>query len=131
MSNDLEAFAVMWQMRKDAEEKAKSERREIEDRIVAILNNPPETSGVKKVAKSLKVTYNLRETIDANKLQEVAEAAGLKDELGMVFRWKPEINKREWKAADQSIINVFSKAITRKPGRPTFHAVEKKESDNE
>ena len=130
MIDDLEALAVMWQKRKDVEAEAQRERREIEDRIVAILNNPPETSGVKKVAKSLKVTYNLRETIDANKLQEVAEAAGLKDELGMVFRWKPEINKREWKAADQSIINVFSKAITRKPGRPTFQAVEK-DKDNE
>ena len=130
MSNDLEALAVMWQKRKDVEAEAQRERREIEDRIVAILNNPQETSGVKKVAKSLKVTYNLRETIDANKLQEVAEAAGLRDELGMVFRWKPEINKREWKAADKSIINVFSKAITRKPGRPTFQSVEK-DKDNE
>ena len=42
-------------------------------------------------------------------------------EIDRLFRWKPELNLKEWKTASDEVKAVISSAITTQPGRPTFH----------
>jgi hypothetical protein len=58
--------------------------------------------------------------VDSEKLQELAAEAGLTDHLSTLFRWKPEIEMKAWKATDPSITSALADAITVTPGRPSF-----------
>jgi hypothetical protein len=68
----------------------------------------------------VKVSGRINQTVDGDKLQEIAMEHGLSDHLANLFRWKPEINAKAWKACDDSITRPLLLAVTTKPGRPTF-----------
>jgi hypothetical protein len=122
----LDDLTAAWRKAKDAETAAQAERRQIEDTIAAIVDLAADLDGT-VTHGALKITGRIDRKVDAERLQELAIEAGLTDHLSALFRWKPEINKRAWDLADESITRPLSGAITSKPGRPSFALTDKKE----
>jgi hypothetical protein len=109
MSRNL---AAEWMEAKAAETAAIERRRQIEDEMTA---NPSDYPGYK-----VRVTARDNWKIDSEKLQEVAEAAGLTHHLPRLFRWKPEVEMRLWKASDEAITRPLLDAITITPARASY-----------
>jgi len=101
-----------WIEAKVAEDFAKEVRRELEDKI--ILERPDETGF------SVKITERINRKVNSDLLQEIAAENGLTDHLSSLFRWKAEVNSKDWKAADKKITDPLSDAITSTPGRASF-----------
>lgn len=118
-----------WLEAKAAESRARAERQEIEDSLIEAWGVPATETGVKSFEEDgykVKVTFRQNQTVDVAGLKELAIEAGLVEHLDALFRWKAEINKKNWKAAAATITGPLAGAITTKPGRPSF-AVEAKE----
>ena len=112
-----------WLHAKNEERLATERRRKIEDRMITQLGLPEVSEGTKswKIdGFKVKVTYRLNRKIDADLLQEVASEHGYSHMLGDLFRWKPEINKKQWDSTATEITSVLEKAITTSMGRPSF-----------
>ena len=112
-----------WIAAKQAEQDAKTRRMELEDLLVAELKINTADTKTKTFTLpdgKLKVVGRMNVTTDGDKLQELAQEYGSTDHLGRLFRWKPEINKQVWSAADAAITAPLLGAITEKPGRPSF-----------
>jgi len=121
-------LSSQWIIAKEAEKAAQEERRLIEDRMLSLIGLPEAFEGTENAEADrykIKLVGRLNHKIDADRLQEIAAEHGLTDHLGSLFRWKPEINARVWKAADESITNTLLEAITTTPGRPSFSIEEK------
>lgn len=124
----LSDLSAQWLAAKETEKAAQEERRLIEDRMLSIIGLPEAFEGTENAEAGeykIKLVGRLNHKIDADRLQEIAAEHGLTDHLGSLFRWKPEINARVWKAADESITNTLLEAITTTPGRPSFSIEEK------
>lgn len=120
---DINMLASKWMQYKSEEKKAADLRREYEDMLIRAMRinessegTTTENAGVYRV----KAVIRMNRTIDSEKLQEIAQENGLTDYLSTLFRWKPEINAREWQKTDASITNTLLHAVTTKPGRPSF-----------
>lgn len=121
--NEIEELAREWESAKAAEAKAVAIRRAIEDELTELLALPKDLDGSKNEnvgQYKIKVTGRLDRKINSDKLQELAQEAGLSDHLGSLFRWKPEINMTAWKAAHESITAPLLGAITTTAGRPSY-----------
>jgi hypothetical protein len=119
----LSDLSAQWIAAKDAEKAAQEERRLIEDRMLSLIGLPEAFDGTENADApgfKIKLVGRLNHKIDSDKLQEIAAENGLTDHLSSLFRWKPEINVRSWKAADESITTALLEAITTTPGRPSF-----------
>jgi len=103
--------AEKWLIAKEMERAAQELRRAIEDEM-----GPDYTEYGYKIT----VTERMNRKIDADLLQEIAAENGLTDHLSALFRWKPEINAKDWKAAAPEITAVLEEAITSTPGRASF-----------
>lgn len=124
----LSDLSAQWLAAKETEKAAQEERRLIEDRMLSLIGLPEAFEGTENAYAGeykIKLVGRLNHKIDADRLQEIAAEHGLTDHLGSLFRWKPEINARVWKAADESITNTLLEAITTTPGRPSFSIEEK------
>lgn len=123
MNQQIEELAREWESAKAAEAKAVAIRRAIEDELTELLALPKDLDGSKNETAGqykIKVTGRLDRKINSDKLQELAQEAGLSDHLGSLFRWKPEINMTAWKAAHESITAPLLDAITTTAGRPSY-----------
>ena len=111
-----------WLNAKDAEREAVEARRVIEDMLIQhpSITEAEGSSSFEAEGYKVKVTQRFNRTIDADLLQEIAAEHALTEYLGDLFRWKPEINAKAWKDAAESITAPLAKAITTKPGRPSF-----------
>lgn len=121
--NQIEELAREWESAKAAEAKAVALRRAIEDELTELLALPKDLDGSKNEnvgQYKIKVTGRLDRKVNSDKLQELAQEAGLSDHLGSLFRWKPEINMTAWKAAHESITAPLLEAITTTAGRPSY-----------
>ena len=121
--NQIEELAREWESAKAAEAKAVAIRRAIEDELTELLALPKDLDGSKNESVGqykIKVTGRLDRKINSDRLQELAQEAGLSDHLGSLFRWKPEINMTAWKAAHESITAPLLDAITTTAGRPSY-----------
>lgn len=116
-----------WIAAKEAEREAVEDRRMLEDELVRQLkiDNKEGSKTIKEDGFIVKVTNRYNRRIDADLLQDIAAEHGLSDHLGSLFRWKPDIDSRAWKAADESITNPLAQAITTTPGRPSFNITKK------
>lgn len=116
-----------WMAAKEAEREAVEERRTLEDELVRQLkiDDKEGSKTIKEDGFIVKVTNRYNRRIDADLLQDIAAEHGLSDHLGSLFRWKPDIDSRAWKAADESITNPLAQAITTTPGRPSFNITKK------
>jgi plasmid stabilization system protein ParE len=128
MSMDLDTLSAQWVEAKEAEKAAQDTRRALEDKILSLIGLPEAFEGTENAEAphyKIKLTGRLNHKIDSDRLQEIAAENGLLDHLSGLFRWKPEINARSWKAADESITRPLLEAITTTPGRPSFAIVNK------
>ena len=123
----LDDLINQWRKAKDAETTAQAERRQIEDIIASVVSLADDLDGTLTISGVLKITGRIDRKVDGDKLQELAKEAGLTDHLSGLFRWKPEINRKAWDAAADSITRPLLGAITSKPGRPSFAINDKKE----
>lgn len=122
-ASDLAGLSAAWIAAKDAEKTAQDERRIIEDRMLSLIGLPEAFDGTENADApgfKIKLVGRLNHKIDSDRLQDIAAENGLSDHLSSLFRWKPEINVRSWKAADESITRPLLDAITTTPGRPSF-----------
>ena len=98
-------------------------RREVEDQLITALRINDKSEGTKRIESSgynIAVEFKVNRKVDGKKLIEVAAANGIgNDILQQIFRWKPEINMRDWKSADRSIILALSNAVTTSEARPS------------
>ena len=112
-----------WLDAKKLETAAVTERRELEDQMVAEFSIPKDLDGTLKRevdGYTIKMEGRINKKIDADKLQMLAAEAGLSEHLSSLFRWKPEINAKAWGAAADAVTQPLLGAITSTPGRPTF-----------
>lgn len=123
--NAMQVWADAWLVAKREEAEAVARRRECEDRMIEAMRESVEinedgTTTVKPSGYTIKIVSRVTRSVDAEKVQELAAAAGLSDHLPALFRWKPELNKSQWDHAAQNIRDALAPAITAKPGRPSF-----------
>lgn len=113
-----------WIKAKEAERQAVEARRQIEDELIQSLRVEADKDGSKTYKPEgykVKVTTRLSRRVDGDELINLASQAGIGQEhLQALFRWKPEINLREWQNAAPEITGPLAPAITTKPGRPSF-----------
>ncbi len=113
-----------WLNAKEAERQAVEARRRIEDELIASFDVDDTQDGSKTYKPEgykVKVTTRLNRRVDADRLMELAADAGIDNtHLQALFRWKPEINLREWQNAAKEITGPLAQAVTTKPGRPSF-----------
>jgi hypothetical protein len=126
----MREIAAEWAAEKEVERIAVENRRRLEDEMVKNLALVPDLDGT--VTKdvdgyAIKITGRVDRKVDAEKIQELAALHGLQDHLGILCRWKPELNITVWKATDPKITTLLAPAITAKPGRPSFSIVQNKE----
>ena len=114
---------AQWIAAKERERQAVEERRVIEDALIhefKIAEAFEGTASREDAGYSVKITARLNRKVDAEMVQELAAEHGLSEHLGKLFRWTPELNMKAWKSADEKITAALAKAITIKPGRPSF-----------
>lgn len=121
--NSIEKLAFEIMLAKNAEDEAVARRRELEDQLRESLKVSDDLEGAQTErhgSATIKVVGRINRTVDSEKLQELAAEAGLTDHLRHLFRWKPSIDMKAWKAADENITAPLASAITAKPGRPSI-----------
>jgi hypothetical protein len=129
-TSDLNELSQMWLVAKQAEAKAMSDRRKIEDRIKSLCGIAENLEGTETVAPdhfTIKIVGRIDRKVDSDKLQELAAEHGLSEHLSSLFRWKPDLNMAAWKAADESITKPLAAAITAKPSRASFTITSKEQ----
>ena len=128
MSYDLKLLTMEWWTQKSLEKDACEKRREIEDMIKTMLGVSDDSLATSKpvTVEDLKIVGRLDVKVDGDRLQDLANEYGLMEHLKYLFRWKPELNMKEWKEAHGDITGPLSAALTSKPGRASF-SINKKE----
>ena len=112
-----------WIAAKEMERAATEKRREIEDKLFQQFGISEQLDGTENFeieGFKIKITGRMTRKVDSEKLQELAAEAGVSEHLGSLFRWKPEVDAKAWKAADSSITAPLLGAITTTPGRASF-----------
>lgn len=112
-----------WLKAKETERLATDRRRQIEDEMIEMFNIPDDAEGTVTVNDSgfkIKAVTRINRTVNSDMVQELAAEHGITEHLSSLFRWKPELNMKAWKDADESITKPLTMAITAKPGRPSF-----------
>ena len=112
-----------WLDAKQAEAEAILSRREAEDAMTKLFSISEQLDGTvnkEMDGYQVKIVGRMTRKIDSDVLQEVAAESGLSEHLSSLFRWKPEIDAKAWKAADASITTPLLAAITTTPGRASF-----------
>lgn len=120
---NLADIAADWREAKAQEQASTEWRRKLEDQMLSLIGLPEAFEGTETAEApgySIKLIGRMNRTIDGDKLQEIAAENGLTEHLSALFRWKPAIDARAWKAADETITRPLLGAITTKPGRPSF-----------
>ena len=111
-----------WMQAKADEKEAVERRRALEDELIKQLKVDEQSEGTilfEYGEFQIKVVGRMNRKIDADQLQYIAAENGLSDHLSNLFNWKPSINMKLWKAADESITRPLLGAITTKAGRPS------------
>lgn len=129
--SDLETLSARWLACKKAEQAAQAERRECEDKMLSLIGisethdgtTNAEAGGLYKIKVASRMSY----AVDSDLVQELAAEAGCESALSEIFRWKPELNKKQWEHCAENIRAALAPAITTKPSRPTFTITQNEE----
>jgi hypothetical protein len=120
----LQQLSAEWIEAKNAEKEAIEKRRLVEDEIVRILEIHETDERTRKLEAdiyTIKITCRINRKVDGDLAQEIAAENGMEEFLPMLFRWKPELSMTAWDAVGDNVKQVFSRAITATPGRPSFN----------
>lgn len=126
-ANPLEELSQAWLKAKAAEEEAKAARVAVEEKIEEALQIPESFEGSKTHEIEnfkLRVSRKNSQKIDSKKLVEIATQKKLEPLLQELFRWKPEIKKKDWDRAKAEVRLAFSEAITTTPGKVSIRVEE-------
>ena len=127
---NAEFIAAEWLAAKKVEADAVAYRRDLEDRMLSlygIAENVEGTQTMEAGKYKIKVSSRLNKRVDADALQQIAIDNGTFDHLQSLFRWKAEINKKQWDLTDASITQPLTAAITTTPGRPSIQIINTEE----
>jgi hypothetical protein len=120
---NFQELARCWLMAKQDEARAVQSRRDLEDKMSEILDIDLATEGTINVEGDeykVKIMTRMTRKVDADKLQEIAAEHDLNKELSTLFRWKAELDMKNWKSAPIEVVNVLSQAVTTTAGRPSY-----------
>lgn len=120
---EMQELSERWLAAKEAERLAVEERRQIEDRLSSLIGIAETLEGTETATPDgfvIKVVGRMTRKVDSDKAQEIAAEHGLEAHLATLFRWKPEIDARAWKAASPSVTTPLLAAITTTPSRPSY-----------
>lgn len=128
MSNINELAAQILEAKAN-EKRAADWRRHLEAEMVSLLGVSEDEEGANTFEPDgsrykVTVTCKINRRVDGDKLQDLAQEAGLFDHLQSLFRWKPSIDMKAWKAADAAITAPLLSAITAKAGKPVVKITE-------
>ena len=114
----------LWMQAKEDEKTAIEHRRAYEDKLLSLIGVAENFEGTENAEApggyKIKITGRMSRKVDSDKLQELAAEHGLSEHLSSLFRWKPDIDAKAWKAADESITRPLMGAITTTPSRASF-----------
>ena len=119
----LQKLSVEWLEAKEAERDATERRRLIEDEMVRLMGIEQTDEHTRKVEANpftIKIACRINRKVDGDMAQEIAAENDMQDHLGLLFRWKPELSMTAWNGVGDNVKQVFSRAITATPGRPSF-----------
>lgn len=109
---------------KAEEARIKDERMRTEEALACALGMPQEWEGSKtNTVGAYKVTLKraMNYRIDAARLEQLAGSSeAMTDAVKKAFRYKPELDKKGWKALPDDLRGALSPAITMTPGKPAF-----------
>lgn len=123
LHDTLESLSAKWLEAKEYEQQAIEYRRSLEEQMTAALGIDEAFEGSKTLHEGgykVVVKRSMTRKVDGDRLQEIAAEHGLEDYLSTLFRWKPDIDTKAWKAADEGVTKVLSGAITTTPGKPAY-----------
>ena len=117
LENRKDLLKLWWEFKRQ-EELAMTQRREIEEMLTSHLPEQWEGSETEREGE-FKVVISRRFTrkVDSDALQATAREFGLEEYLPELFRWKPEIDAKRWKAAPAEVTAKLERAITVTPGK--------------
>ena len=119
----LQKLSVEWLEAKEAERDATERRRLIEDemvRLIGIEQTDEHTRKVEAEPFTIKIACRINRKVDGDLAQEIAAENDMQDHLALLFRWKPELSMTAWNGVGDNVKQVFARAITATPGRPSF-----------
>ena len=119
----LQKLSVEWMEAKEAERDATDRRRLIEDEMVRLIGIKPTDEHTRKVEAdpfTIKIACRINRKVDGDMAQEIAAEHDMQDHLALLFRWKPELSMTAWNGVGDNVKQVFARAITATPGRPSF-----------
>lgn len=120
---ELQWMISAWESAKREEKAAVETRRHIEDSMAALLGIAPDLDGTINVEAGdsvIKIVGRLSYKVSSEVLDDIIRENGVEEVAHTVFRFRPELNVRAWKQADEDTQNLFSDAITTSAGRPSF-----------
>ena len=125
----LQKLSVEWLEAKEAERDATDRRRLIEDEMVRLIGIEQTDEHTRKVEANpftIKIACRINRKVDGDMAQEIAAENDMQDHLGLLFRWKPELSMTAWNGVGDNVKQVFARAITATPGRPSFTITKEK-----
>ena len=125
----LQKLSVEWLEAKEAERDATERRRLIEDEMVRLIGLEQTDEHTRKVEAepfTIKIACRINRKVDGDLAQEIAAENDMQDHLGLLFRWKPELSMTAWNGVGDNVKQVFARAITATPGRPSFTITKEK-----
>lgn len=130
--NVLELTQRLYEV-KEEETAVKNKRLQIEEQLTEALNIPDQWEGSKtmKVDRfKVNVSRKMNTRIDKSLILFAGEK-GLTEYLGKIFRWKPELDKKQWDSSDENIRAAFSEVVVQTPGKPSFTVTVNDKEENE
>lgn len=116
----LAELKTAWQAAKAAETKAQTERRAIEESILALMPKKPEGTVTDKDA-GLSVTFKVNRTIDTAAVQRDWDK--LPEPATKAIRWKAELDTKAFKALadfDSGSYQALIQYVTTKDAKPSI-----------
>jgi hypothetical protein len=115
----LSALAAAWRAAKRQEDDARARRYAIEAQICMELplDGKEGTRTEKLDSVKVSVTYGLTRSVDTGALQDSWSAFDSCEQAA--FRWKAELNAKEFRALAPSSQTMLARFITTKPAKPS------------
>lgn len=130
-NTDLADLLSLWRASKLEEDMAKLHRLRIERAICQQLTEPATGEGILKPMLGLTITYSVTRKIEAEALSFVWSE--LSPAAQACFRWKPDLAKTNYDAAQAMAPAVFAEIapfVTTTPAKPAFKFTEPKDQPN-
>ena len=124
----MNSLYAQWLELKRREDEAKALRQALEARMSEGI--PDDWEGSKTWSDGpykIKASRKFNRKVDPVAVRKIADTYGMTDYIDVLFRWKPEIDAKAWKGADETITKLFSDAITTTPTKVGFSIEEIKE----